>query len=196
MNPQLPLNHSGARPSTVLLYTLMCLLIFGVLYMVLTTLLGQVLFSTQAKGSLLKQGGRVLGSSLVGQNFTSERYFYGRPSAAGKGYDPTSASGRNLAVSNPALRERVGALSVQIAAKEGVAPTDIPADLLSASGSGLDPHISPAAAKLQAARVAKARGLALSLVQQKIDKHTELPLFGVFGQARVNVLHLNVSLGQ
>ena len=167
----------------------MFLALCGLVYPILTTLLAGALFPRQANGSLIVQDGKVVGSELVGQTFSGDRYFIGRPSAAG--YDPRAAAGSNLAVSNPALRERVRQDAQAIARREGVRPEQIPPDLLAASGSGLDPHISPEAARLQVARVAQARGLSPQVVQQMVEEHTER---GFLGRPRVNVLRLNLAL--
>jgi K+-transporting ATPase ATPase C chain len=164
----------------------------GLLYPTLATLVGGALFPAQAQGSLIERAGVLVGSSLIAQAFVSDAYFQPRPSAAG--YDPRAAGGSNLAPGNPALRERSAASSAAITAREGVAAVAIPVDLLTASGSGLDPHLSPAAAGLQVARVARARGLAVDAVQALVDSHTLPPTLGVFGQSRVNVLELNLAL--
>ena len=192
MNPQTPeLDSSGGNPITWLSFTLIMTLLFGLVYPVGTTLLGQALFPFQATGSILPDN---RGSSLIGQLFSGPQYFIGRPSSAGAGYDPTSASGSNLAVSNPALRQRAQNTAKEIAARENVSSSAIPVDLIAASGSGLDPHISLAAAELQIARVAKARAITLKAVREAVQLQTEQPLLGVFGLARVNVLQLNLAL--
>jgi K+-transporting ATPase ATPase C chain len=134
----------------------------------------------------------VVGSALAGQAFKSERWFQGRPSAAA--YDPRAAAGSNLAPSNPALRERAAAASAAIAAREGVSPERIPADLLTASGSGLDPHLSPAAALLQVPRIARARGLDEAQIRALVASHTEGRWLGLYGAPRVHLLHLNLAL--
>lgn len=188
------LDSRGGNIMTWLGFAFVMMILFGLVYPVLTTLLGQALFPLQARGSLLEKNGTVVGSSLIGQTFSGAKYFIGRPSNAGKGYDPTSASGSNLAISNPALRERATATAQEIAAREGIQLEQIPADLITASGSGLDPHISTAAAEIQITRVAKARGISQNLVRQAVQKQTEQPLWGVFGLARVNVLKLNLEL--
>ena len=154
--------------------------------------LNTLMFPHQARGSLIERGGQVVGSTLVGQSFTGERYFHGRPSAAG--YDPRAAAGSNLAPSNPALRERAQADSARIAAANNVAPWDIPVDLIAASGGGLDPHISPAAAALQVPRIARARSLPEDRIAALVAAHTAGPTLGIFGQPRVNVLELNLAL--
>ena len=186
------LDSRGGSLSTWLMFTGLTFALGGALYPVVTTFVAGAIFPVQATGSLITSGGRVVGSSLVGQPFSGERYFIGRPSAAGAGYDPTAASGSNLAGSNPVLRERVQADSAAIAKREGVTPAQIPADLVTASGSGLDPHISPAGAAIQVARVARARGLSAAQVQRAVSAATEAG--GLIGQDRVNVLRLNLAL--
>ncbi len=187
------LDRSGGEFSTWLRFALLFLILCGLIYPIATTRLGDVLFPRQAQGSLLERDGVVVGSELVGQPFSSDRYFIGRPSAAGDGYDPTSLSGSNWAASNPDLRTRAEASSAEIAARENVDPSEIPVDLIAASGSGVDPHISPAAARLQVSRVAEARGLGAAQVQQLIDENTERSPIGL-GQPGVNVLTLNLAL--
>lgn len=183
---------SGWRPAvrTALVLILFC----GGLYPLVATLVGGLLFSHQATGSLILAKGRVIGSSLVGQPVAAESYFHGRPSAAG--YDPFGVAGSNLAPSNPDLRARAEQQAQAVAAREGVAVEDIPVDLVAASGSGIDPHLSPAAARLQVARIARVRGLAEEQVFDLVQRHTEGPVWGVLGQPRVNVLHLNLALDQ
>lgn len=165
---------------------------FGLLYAVATTGVAGALFPDQADGSLLVLDGQVRGSRLVAQPFVADGYFQSRPSAAS--YDPMAAAGSNMARTNPDLQARVKEASVAVAAREGIAVPDVPADLVTQSGGGLDPHISPAAAAVQVARVAKARGMTVEQVQAVVDAHTESRTWGVFGQPRVNVLMLNVAL--
>ena len=186
-----PLDSTGGTPAIWLRFTLVFLIVAGLIYPFVTTLLAGVLFPRQAQGSLIEQGGTVVGSSLVGQQFAGDQYFVGRPSAAD--YDPTGVSGSNLAASNPALRSRAEATSQEIAAREGVEPATIPVDLVAASGSGIDPHISPEAAALQVARVAQTRGLGEAQVSQLVAEHTERGPLGL-GQPGVNVLELNLAL--
>lgn len=193
-NNETQLDSSGGNPITWLGFALITTVLFGLVYPTLTTLLGQTVFPHQARGSLIERDGKVIGSGLIGQSFGGEKYFIGRPSNAGKGNDPTSASGSNLAASNPALSERIAADAKDIAAREGIAVDQIPLDLLAMSGSGLDPDISPAAAELQVARVAKARGISEATLREAIRSQIEQPFLGVFGQARVNVLRLNLLL--
>lgn len=190
----LELDSSGGNPLTWLSFAALFVVICGLLYPLVTTLLGQAIFPFQARGSLLERDGVIVGSALVGQPFSGGGFFVGRPSSAGKGYDPTSASGSNYAASNPALIERASATAKEIAAREGISVDQIPVDLIAASGSGLDPHISPAAADIQVARVARARNSTPDAIRALVQKHTEAPVFGILGQARVNVLELNVEL--
>ncbi|MEE4331758.1 MAG: potassium-transporting ATPase subunit KdpC, partial [Wenzhouxiangella sp.] len=157
-----------------------------------TVAIGGVLFPTQSTGSLVERDGTVIGSALVGQPFKAPGYFHGRPSAAG--YNPFGVSGSNWAPSNPALRDRAMASSIEIAAANAVEPMAIPVDLIAASGSGIDPHISPEAAEIQIDRVAAARGRPRSEVAGLVAAHVEPPVLGVLGQPRVNVLQLNLAL--
>lgn len=178
------------RPALVLLA--LFTLLTGLVYPLAMTGIGQAAFSNQANGSPLMRGGVVVGSSLIGQQFTRPDYFWGRPSAAGKGYDARSSSGSNLGPSSQALANRIKAE----AERYGVPAREVPPDLLTASGSGLDPHISPVAARFQLARVAKARGLQEDVVSGLIDAHVETPSLGVLGEERVNVLALNLALDE
>lgn len=184
--------EAGANWLSALRFAIVSILLGGLLFPLVTASVGQVLFPAQAQGSLINRDGVTVGSSLVAQPFASARYFQPRPSAAG--YDPRALSGSNWAPSNPALRERIAATSAAVAAREGVSPGTIPGDLITASGSGIDPHISPESARLQIARVARARGIEAAQVQTLVDAATQGPTFGVFGQARVNVLELNLAL--
>lgn len=183
------LNH--LRPALVLL--LLLTIITGLLYPLAITGIGQQLFPVQAHGSLIKRDGKVVGSTLIAQGFASPQYFQPRPSAAGKdGYDATSSSGSNLAPTAKALAERVAA-DVQTY-KSGDASAPVPADAVTTSGSGLDPHISPANAAGQIQRVAVARGMDMAEVRALADAHTERPWLGILGQPGVNVLTLNLAL--
>jgi len=167
----------------------------GVVYPYAVTGAAQLLFPRQANGSLiLDKDGKVIGSDLVGQGFTADGYFHSRPSAAGKdGYDAASSSGSNLGPTNKALIERITNSVTARRAENATAP--IPADLVTTSGSGLDPHISPAAAAFQIPRVAKARNIPEDKLRELVANSTESPTFGVLGAARVNVLRLNLALG-
>lgn len=173
-------------------FAIVSIIMFGLLYPVLATYAGKLLFPRQANGSLILRDGKEIGSSLVAQNFVSDGYFQSRPSATN--YDPRALAGSNLAPTNPALRERMLEAAKTITARENVVANSIPVDMLTTSGSGIDPHISPDAATLQVARVAKARGLSGVQVQSMVDTHTQAATLGILGQARVNVLQLNLAL--
>lgn len=176
---------------TAIRFSLLMAVVLGLLYPLVVVGLGQLGFSHQANGSLLADAeGRVIGSSLVGQQFTSERYFQGRPSAVD--YAADAVGGSNLAPSNPALRERAEADAGQITARDGVEPGRIPVDLLTASGSGIDPAISSEAAAIQVDRVARARGLTPSAVTALVERYSDSG--GWLGQPTVNVLALNLAL--
>jgi len=174
--------------------TIATTILFGLIYPLAVTGIAQVAFPRQANGNLVAgRDGRITGSTLLGQTFVSPRYFHSRPSAAGPaGYDPSASTGSNLAPTNKQLIERVAA-SVQAlhAENPGVA---IPVDLVTASGSGLDPEISPAAADFQVPRVAKARGLSENAIRELVQRHTRGRQWGFLGEPRVNVLELNLDL--
>jgi K+-transporting ATPase ATPase C chain len=184
---------SALRPALVL--TVLFALLLGIGYPFAMTGMGQVLFPSQANGSLVRDAaGRVIGSTVVGQAFTSDRYFNTRPSAAGKGYDGLASSGSNLGPTSQALVDRVKT-DVATRRDQGVT-AEIPADMVTASGSGLDPDISPASALAQAARVARVRGLPTDQVRSLVEAQVERPLLGILGEPRVNVLALNRALDQ
>lgn len=191
-NPAPAFQDAATSVWSALRFSVLAIAGCGLLFPAVAAWTGGVLFPHQARGSLLERDGVVVGSTLVAQPFVADRYFQSRPSAAN--YDPKALAGSNWAPSNPALRERIAAGSAAVAAREGMAATSVPSDLVTASGSGIDPHISPAAARVQVARVANARGLAPSAVQAAVDAATLPPTFGVLGQARVNVLQLNLAL--
>ncbi|RKG30875.1 potassium-transporting ATPase subunit KdpC [Acinetobacter guerrae] len=174
--------------------SLVSLLGFGLLYSSIATGLGQVLFPQQANGSLIEQNQVIVGSSLVAQNFQNPRYFMSRPSAAN--YDPMALSGSNLAVTNPDLKNKIEQRLVEVAQQNHIAKNQIPSDLVTTSGSGIDPHISPEAAQLQVERIAQLRHLSKQRIHDLIQQHIQLKQFGVMGQARVNVLELNLALDQ
>jgi K+-transporting ATPase ATPase C chain len=172
-------------------FTVIC----GIVYPLVVTGIAQVAFSSRADGSLVKRDGVVVGSKLIGQSFTSPRYFHPRPSAAGDGYDATSSSASNLGPSNQVLvkdvRERIAAYRKE----NGLAPgSAVPGTAVTSSGSGLDPHISSADARIQAVRVARVRSLPVARVLDLVDQHTDGRSLGVFGEPGVNVLELNLAL--
>ena len=172
-------------------------LVLGIGYPLAVTGVSQLILPKQANGSLVTAGGKVVGSELIGQNFSKPEYFHPRPSAAGdKGYDATSSSGSNFGPTNKKLIDRVSASVDQFRKENPDYQGPIPADLLTASASGLDPHISPNSARAQAARVAKARGTLIDRVNQLIAQYTEPPDLGFFGEPRVNVLKLNLALDE
>ena len=174
-------------------FTLATTVLLGIIYPLVVTGLAQMLFPKQANGELIKQGDKLVGSHLIGQPFTAPGYFYSRPSAAGAaGYDPTASGGSNLGPTNKTLIDRVDA---SVKALQPTNPsTPIPADLVTTSGSGLDPHISPAAAEFQIPRVVHERGMSEQDVRALVQKHTEGRQFGFLGEPRVNVLDLNLDL--
>lgn len=181
---------SAIRPAIVLL--LLLTLLTGLLYPLAVTGVGQALMPHQANGSLITDGKRVVGSELIGQNFAEARYFHSRPSAAGDGYDAAASSGSNLGPTSAALKASIEE-RVAMARAEGVAGP-VPADMVTASGSGLDPHISPANALAQVKRVAIARGLREAEVSKLVQQSIGSPTLGVFGDLHVNVLLLNRQL--
>ncbi|KLD72332.1 potassium-transporting ATPase subunit KdpC [Xanthomonas pisi] len=187
----LPLRDDGALRGSVML-ALFTLLGLGLAYSLVATGITGALFPAQAHGSLVRQDTRVVGSALVAQPFTAARYFQPRPSAAK--YDPTAAAGSNQARSNPDLQARIAATRAQVAVRDGVAPDAVPSELLTQSGSGLDPHLSPAGAQVQVRRIATARGWPEQRVAALLQAATEQPQFGLLGQPRVNVLALNLAL--
>ncbi len=181
------------RPAFVIFALLSALT--GLVYPLVVTGIAQLAFPSQAQGSLIVRDGRLVGSSLIGQSFADPKYFWGRPSATGpQPYNASNSGGSNLGPLNPALLDAVkGRIEALRKADPGnTAP--VPVDLVTASGSGLDPHLSVAGAQFQAARVSNARGLPLEQVQQLIAAHTEGRLMGLLGEPRVNVLALNLAL--
>ena len=177
---------------TAALYTIVTTIIFGLIYPFAITGIAQLIFKDKANGQLIQQNGQLIGSRIIGQTFTGAAYFHSRPSFAGTGYDAANSSGSNYAPTNKKLIDRV---TTDVTALQQDHPnTDIPIDLVTASGSGLDPHITPAAADFQAARIANERHLTEAAVHQLIARHTEGRQLGFLGEPRVNVLELNLDL--
>src|SRR5712692_158844 len=174
------------------LMTVVTTVIFGVVYPLAVTGLAQLFFPAQANGSFIHVNGQLVGSALLGQSFTSPQYFHSRPSAAGAGYDASQSGSANLGPTNHQLLDRVKSDVEKLHAENPGAP--IPVDLVTTSGSGLDPDISPAAAEFQIARVARARGVSVEKLRLLVAKHTQRRQFGFLGEARVNVFELNLEL--
>lgn len=199
---------SELRPMVAV--TLALIVITAVIYPLAVTGIGQAVFSRQANGSLVKVNGNDVGSSLVGQQFTGDEYFQGRPSAAGAGYDASNSSGSNLAPTSAKLINGIHNQADQSANFDGLvdragafrqanglaANIALPSDAVTASASGLDPHISPATARLEVGRVAKARGASDADILNLVNQYAEEPVLGFIGQPRVNVLKLNITLDQ
>jgi K+-transporting ATPase ATPase C chain len=183
---------SHIRPALVLL-TLFTLL-FGAIYPSAVTGIAQLAFPSQANGSLVERNGQVVGSALIGQTFSHPEYFWPRPSAAGQGYDASASSGSNYGATSKALADRVRGDVSRL--RQGGVRGPIPADLATASGSGLDPHISPGAAQAQIARVAAARQLPERQIAAFVTRYTEPPFLGFIGEPTVNVLALNLALDE
>ncbi len=181
---------------SALVVTALLTALTGIVYPLAVWGIAQAIFPAQANGSLVVAGNKAVGSSLIGQNFSSPRYFQSRPSAAGdKGYDAANSSGSNLAPTNKALIDAVKLrLKNFMESNPAANPRQVPVDLVTASGSGLDPEISPAAASLQVARVAHARGISEDQVRQLIAENTRPRFAGIFGEPGVNVLLLNLAL--
>jgi K+-transporting ATPase ATPase C chain len=176
------------------LMTLVTTVLFGVIYPLVVTGLAQAMFPDRANGQLIERNGRLIGSRLIGQSFSSPEYFHGRPSAAGAGYDAANSSGTNLGPTNKKL---VDAVTIGVAAARADNPeTPVPVDLVTSSASGLDPHISPAAALFQLPRVARARHVADADVRAIVESHIEGRQLGFLGEPRVNVLLLNLALDE
>lgn len=181
------------RPA--ILVTVVLIVITGLVYPAIVTAVAQLVFPRQANGSLVERGGKVVGSELIGQSFVSAAYFHSRPSAAGSGYDATASGGTNKGPTGRKLADTLIAGAVDSAVRlDGVRRGAIPPDMVTSSASGLDPHISPANAWLQVARVARARGVDSTRVAAVLTRHIEGRQLGFFGEPRVNVLMLNLAL--
>jgi K+-transporting ATPase ATPase C chain len=178
--------------------TIVLTVVLGILYPLALVGLAHIVFPAQAEGSLIYRNGVPIGSSLMGQNFKSAGYFHSRPSAAGdKGYDPTSSSGSNLGPTNKSFLDTVKQrLKIVLEEDPGVQPSQVPVDMVTASGSGLDPEISTAAAEIQVQRVAKARGISEEVVRALVSSHTRPRLAGFLGEPGVNVVELNLALDE
>jgi len=181
---------SSLRPALVM--TLLFALLLGLAYPLAMTGIGQALFPSQANGSLVRKNDRVIGSTIVGQAFTSERYFHSRPSAAGDGYDGLASSGSNLGPTSQALADRVKGDAARLS--ETAPGLNVPPDLVTTSASGLDPHISPEAALYQVDRVARVRSLDRAAVRKLVEQAVETPILGFIGEPRVNLFKLNRRL--
>lgn len=178
-----------------ILFTIVTMVLFGGVYHLAMWALGKVAFSSQVEGSLLRRAdGTVVGSRLIAQPFTKPEYFHPRPS--GVDYNAASTGGTNYGPSNPEHLEAVGERLEAIMEQERVGAGEVPSEMVTASGGGMDPHIPPAAAELQAARVASVRGVSVDRVRELIQSHTEPPALGFLGRARVNVLELNLALDE
>jgi K+-transporting ATPase ATPase C chain len=176
--------------------TLLFTVLTGIVYPLAVTGAAQTLFAKQANGSMLERGGKVIGSELIGQNFARPEYFHPRPSAAGAGYDGGGSSGSNLGPGNPALADRLKRGAEQFRAENPTFSEPIPSDAITASGSGLDPEISPANARVQIARVASTRGMDPKALEGVVEAFTQRRAFGILGEPRVNVLKLNMRLDE
>ena len=185
----------GRQLLVAIRFLVVATLVLGVIYPLAVWGIGQLATRSQADGSLVTdRAGVVIGSRLIGQQFTDPKWFSPRPSVAGDGYDALASGGSNLSADSTALADTIAKRRADIAAREKVAPDQVPPDALTASASGLDPDISPAYARMQAARVATARGLPAGKVLELVDEHTERPWAGFLGQDRVDVLELNLAL--
>jgi len=179
---------------TAILMTVATTVLLGIIYPLVVTGIAQVMFPKQANGQLIQKDGKSVGSSIIGQSFTSASYFHPRPSAAGNGYDAASSNGSQLGPTNQKLIDRVKG---DVAAAQAENPAaSVPIDLVTASASGLDPHITPASAEFQLPRVAKERGMTVDQLRELVAKHTEGRQFGFLGEPRVNVLELNLDLDE
>lgn len=177
---------------TAILMTVATTILLGIMYPLVMTGIAQVLFREKANGQLIEVNGKIVGSRIIGQAFSSPGYFHSRLSSAGNGYDPMNSNGSQLGPTNQKLIDRVKSDTAAVQSENPGTP--VPIDLVTASASGLDPHISPAAAAFQTARVAKARGISEDELRQLVAKHTESRQWGFLGEPRVNILELNLDL--
>lgn len=178
--------------SIAVLMTIATTILLGIIYPLVVTGLAQVIFPDKANGQLIAKDGKIIGSRIIGQGFSSPHYFHPRPSAAGTGYDAANSAGSQLGPTNQKLIDRVKQDTERLRAENPGKP--VPIDLVTTSASGFDPHISPAAAEFQVPRVARQRGISDELLRQLVAKHTQGRQFGFLGEARVNVLELNIDL--
>lgn len=179
---------------TAVLMTIATTILLGIIYPLVVTGIAQVLFPRKANGQLIQVAGKTIGSSIIGQGFSGTAYFHSRPSSAGNGYDAANTNGSQLGPTNQKLMDRVKA---DVATAQSDHPgAAVPIDLVTASASGIDPHITPAAAEFQMSRIAKERGTTVDRLRALVAKHTEGRQFGFLGEARVNVLELNLELDQ
>ena len=185
---------SEIKPAVLI--TIVFTVLTGILYPLAVTGIAQGIFPRQANGSLIEHNGKLVGSELIGQNFTRPEYFHPRPSAAGNGYDAANSGGSNMGPTNPALADRLTKDAAQFRKDNPDYTGPIPSDAITTSASGLDPEITPANAMAQSARVAKARGVALDAVVKLVSENTQRRDLGVLGEPRVNVLKLNLALDQ
>ncbi|MBZ5687018.1 MAG: potassium-transporting ATPase subunit KdpC [Acidobacteriia bacterium] len=179
---------------TAILMTVATTILLGIIYPLVVTGLAQLIFPRQANGQLIQKDGKVIGSSIIAQGFSKPGYFHPRPSFGGNGYDPTNTNGSQLGPTNQKLIDRVKGDVANAQAENPSSP--VPIDLVTGSGSGLDPHITPASAEFQLPRVAKERGTTVEQLRALVQKHTEGRQLGFLGEARVNVLELNLDLDQ
>jgi len=194
MNEHNVRDNTTKHLGTAIIFTIVTVIAFGLIYPLVMTVLSQLLFPKQAAGSLLYVGGKPIGSAIIGQLWTKPQYFHGRPSAAGKGYDPTSTGATNLGPTSKKLIDSTKATIAALKKENPDATEPVPMDLVTTSASGIDPDISPQAAFYQAPRVAKARSLPLAQVRTLIERHTSGRTLGLLGEPRVNVLELNLAL--
>jgi K+-transporting ATPase ATPase C chain len=179
---------------TAILMTIATTILLGIIYPLVVTGLAQLIFPKKANGQLIDKAGKIVGSSLIGQSFTGAAYFHSRPSAAGNGYDAANSNGSQLGPTNQKLIDRVkGDVATAQADNPG---TPVPIDLVTTSGSGIDPHITPAAAEFQLSRIAKERGASIDQLRLLVARHTEGRQLGFLGEPRVNVLELNLELDE